>query len=103
MWWTERLEAARVPSGLVNDIAEAFALAKRLGLDPVVQVGGPGRGQGCPGGGPDAARVHSCELPTTASPARRAHRGSASPDRIVINPDERVSCLNQLPNARSSQ
>jgi crotonobetainyl-CoA:carnitine CoA-transferase CaiB-like acyl-CoA transferase len=43
VWWTERLEAARVPSGLVNDIAEAFALAKRLGLDPVVQVGGPGR------------------------------------------------------------
>ena len=39
--WVERLEAARVPSGLVNDIGEAFALAERLGLEPVVKVGDP--------------------------------------------------------------
>ncbi|MGA2530687.1 MAG: CoA transferase [Acidimicrobiales bacterium] len=37
--WLERFESARVPSGPVNDIGEAFALAGRLGLDPVVQVG----------------------------------------------------------------
>jgi crotonobetainyl-CoA:carnitine CoA-transferase CaiB-like acyl-CoA transferase len=37
--WMERLEGAQVPSGLVNDIGEAFELAKRLGLGPIVRVG----------------------------------------------------------------
>jgi crotonobetainyl-CoA:carnitine CoA-transferase CaiB-like acyl-CoA transferase len=37
--WVERLEESGVPSGLVNDIGEAFALAERLGLRPVVDVG----------------------------------------------------------------
>jgi crotonobetainyl-CoA:carnitine CoA-transferase CaiB-like acyl-CoA transferase len=37
--WVERLERAGVPAGLVNDIGEAFALAERLGLSPVVGVG----------------------------------------------------------------
>ena len=37
--WVALLEAAGVPSGLVNDISEAFALAGKLGLSPVVQVG----------------------------------------------------------------
>jgi crotonobetainyl-CoA:carnitine CoA-transferase CaiB-like acyl-CoA transferase len=40
--WLERLEAAGVPGGPINDLAEAFALAERLGLSPVVDV--PGRG-----------------------------------------------------------
>ena len=40
--WLERFESAGVPSGLVNDIGEAFALAGRLGLDPVAQVGDSG-------------------------------------------------------------
>ncbi|WP_374010688.1 CaiB/BaiF CoA transferase family protein [Leifsonia sp. LS-T14] len=34
--WVDSLQAARVPAGLVNDVAEAFAFAQRLGLDPVV-------------------------------------------------------------------
>jgi formyl-CoA transferase len=38
--WTERLTAAAVPAGPVNDLAGAFALASRLGLGPVVDVGG---------------------------------------------------------------
>jgi crotonobetainyl-CoA:carnitine CoA-transferase CaiB-like acyl-CoA transferase len=29
-----------VPCGLVNHVGEAFALAERLGLDPVVAAGG---------------------------------------------------------------
>jgi crotonobetainyl-CoA:carnitine CoA-transferase CaiB-like acyl-CoA transferase len=29
-----------VPCGLVNDVGEAFALAERLGLGPVVAAGG---------------------------------------------------------------
>ena len=42
--WLELLAAAGIPSGLVNDIGEAFALAERLGLDPIVQVGDPANG-----------------------------------------------------------
>jgi crotonobetainyl-CoA:carnitine CoA-transferase CaiB-like acyl-CoA transferase len=37
--WIARLRAADVPAGKVNDIAEAFALAEELGLDPVADVG----------------------------------------------------------------
>ena len=36
--WADTLTGARVPAGVVNDIAGAFALARSLGLDPVVQV-----------------------------------------------------------------
>jgi crotonobetainyl-CoA:carnitine CoA-transferase CaiB-like acyl-CoA transferase len=38
--WVPLLTEAGVPCGLVNDVGEAFALAERLGLDPVVEVGG---------------------------------------------------------------
>ena len=37
--WIDALSAAKVPCGPVNDLAQAFALAERLGLDPVVQLG----------------------------------------------------------------
>jgi len=40
--WVERFDAAGVPSGLVNDVGEAFGLAQRLGLHPVVEVGEDG-------------------------------------------------------------
>lgn len=40
--WSERLAAAGVPAGAVNDIAAAFATAERLGLDPIVSVPGEG-------------------------------------------------------------
>ncbi len=43
VYWLERLAAAGVPSGPINDVSEAFALAERLGLAPVVGVGDPGR------------------------------------------------------------
>jgi crotonobetainyl-CoA:carnitine CoA-transferase CaiB-like acyl-CoA transferase len=36
--WTWRLLDAGVPAGAVNDIADAFALAERLGLDPIVEI-----------------------------------------------------------------
>ena len=36
--WTERLNAAGVPCGPVNDIAQAFAFAERLGLEPVLRL-----------------------------------------------------------------
>jgi crotonobetainyl-CoA:carnitine CoA-transferase CaiB-like acyl-CoA transferase len=38
--WATVLADAGVPCGLVNDLGEAFALAERLGLDPVVEAGG---------------------------------------------------------------
>ena len=34
----ERLTAARVPAGVVNDLAAAFALAQSLGFDPIVSI-----------------------------------------------------------------
>ncbi|MDL9980501.1 CaiB/BaiF CoA transferase family protein [Microbacterium sp. ASV49] len=37
--WVDLFAAAGVPSGLVNDVGEAIALAGRLGLDPVVELG----------------------------------------------------------------
>jgi crotonobetainyl-CoA:carnitine CoA-transferase CaiB-like acyl-CoA transferase len=36
--WAQELTEVRVPAGVVNDLAGAFALAQRLGLDPIVQV-----------------------------------------------------------------
>jgi len=36
--WVSALAAAGVPAGPVNDIAAAFALAERLGLDPTVEI-----------------------------------------------------------------
>jgi crotonobetainyl-CoA:carnitine CoA-transferase CaiB-like acyl-CoA transferase len=38
--WVTRLRAAGVPAGPVNDVAEAFALAESLDLDPVDETGG---------------------------------------------------------------
>ncbi len=36
--WAARLTAVRVPAGVVNDLAGAFALAESLKLEPVVEV-----------------------------------------------------------------
>ncbi|MEN0086639.1 MAG: CoA transferase [Leifsonia sp.] len=36
--WVDAFTAARVPAGLVNDVAEAFAFAESLGLSPVVET-----------------------------------------------------------------
>ncbi|MHB1987872.1 MAG: CaiB/BaiF CoA transferase family protein [Acidimicrobiales bacterium] len=36
--WAALLNAAGIPSGVVNDISEAFSLAEELGLSPVVRV-----------------------------------------------------------------
>jgi crotonobetainyl-CoA:carnitine CoA-transferase CaiB-like acyl-CoA transferase len=43
--WAAELTAARVPAGVVNDLAGAFALAQRLGLEPVVSVPVDGGGE----------------------------------------------------------
>jgi crotonobetainyl-CoA:carnitine CoA-transferase CaiB-like acyl-CoA transferase len=41
--WSTLLAAAGIPCGPVNDVAQAFALAGRLGLDPVVHLAADGR------------------------------------------------------------
>ena len=38
--WVARLRAAGVPAGPVNDVAQAFAFAESLGLEPVDETGG---------------------------------------------------------------
>jgi crotonobetainyl-CoA:carnitine CoA-transferase CaiB-like acyl-CoA transferase len=38
--WTAALRAAAVPAGPINDVAEAFALADSLGMEPVAEAGG---------------------------------------------------------------
>jgi crotonobetainyl-CoA:carnitine CoA-transferase CaiB-like acyl-CoA transferase len=38
--WVQRLSAAGVPAGPINDVGEAFAFAEALGLDPVWDVDG---------------------------------------------------------------
>jgi crotonobetainyl-CoA:carnitine CoA-transferase CaiB-like acyl-CoA transferase len=43
--WSAALGDARVPAGEVNDIAGAFALAARLGLDPIVAIPTPEGGE----------------------------------------------------------
>jgi crotonobetainyl-CoA:carnitine CoA-transferase CaiB-like acyl-CoA transferase len=37
--WTERLSGAGLPVGRVGSVADGFALAERLGLEPTVRVG----------------------------------------------------------------
>lgn len=44
--WVAVLGEAGVPCGLVNDIGEAFALAERLGLGPVVEIARTGAPEG---------------------------------------------------------
>ncbi|WP_348787816.1 CoA transferase [Leifsonia sp. NPDC080035] len=43
--WVSAFSAARVPAGLVNNVAEAFAFAASLGLDPVVTTTDPATGR----------------------------------------------------------
>jgi len=38
--WVEALRAAAVPAGSINDVAEAFAFAESLGMEPVSEAGG---------------------------------------------------------------
>jgi crotonobetainyl-CoA:carnitine CoA-transferase CaiB-like acyl-CoA transferase len=38
--WVQRLRAAGVPAGEINDVAAAFALAQELGLEPVDETDG---------------------------------------------------------------
>lgn len=43
--WVDLFQAAGIPSGVVNDIGEAFGLAEAVGLDPVVRIARDGAGR----------------------------------------------------------
>jgi crotonobetainyl-CoA:carnitine CoA-transferase CaiB-like acyl-CoA transferase len=45
--WASLLIDARVPAGVVNDVAGAFALAQALGLNPLVDLQDPGGSSVC--------------------------------------------------------
>ena len=38
--WVELLRAANVPVGPINDVAEAYAMAEELGLQPILEADG---------------------------------------------------------------
>ncbi|MGD9734308.1 MAG: CaiB/BaiF CoA transferase family protein [Solirubrobacterales bacterium] len=46
--WAAALTARRVPAGVVNDLAGAFAFAAQIGLEPIVDVPRPGGGPSVP-------------------------------------------------------
>ncbi len=58
--WFEVISALGVPCGPINDIGQAFALAERLGLDPVAEVSDPGR---------DPVRTVAHPISLSATPA----------------------------------
>ncbi|HEV2814959.1 MAG TPA: CoA transferase, partial [Solirubrobacteraceae bacterium] len=66
--WAERLNAAGVPAGPVNDVPAAFAFAEALGLDPVWELDGvrtvrsPLRGLAEPTSRPPALDEHGDEI-----------------------------------------
>lgn len=66
--WTKALAEARVPAGVVNDIAGAFALADDLGLDPIVVLPRD-----------DGSTVELCRNPIRLSATPPVYR-SAPPD-----------------------
>ncbi|MGW6425081.1 CaiB/BaiF CoA transferase family protein [Nocardia sp. NPDC055053] len=66
--WTADLTEARVPAGVVNDIAGAFALAEKLGLRPTVELPRA-----------DGSTVSLCRSPINLSVTPPAYR-SAPPD-----------------------
>jgi crotonobetainyl-CoA:carnitine CoA-transferase CaiB-like acyl-CoA transferase len=86
--WSEPLLDAGVPAGEVNDIAGAFALAERLGLDPIVELAG--------------SDGHSVRLPRnpvrmSSTPARH----EAPPPRLgELDPQEALDLVDP-PHPRS--
>ena len=68
--WAEVLTDARVPAGVVNDIAGAFALAKTLGLDPIADVPRD-----------DGSTVPLCRNPINLSATPASYRSAPRPLR----------------------
>ncbi|ANN21713.1 carnitine dehydratase [Amycolatopsis orientalis] len=73
--WAAELSAAGVPAGEVNDIAGAFALAERLGLNPTVELPRP---DGTP------VRLTRNPIGLSATPARYETAPPADPGQLVL-------------------
>ena len=69
--WATLLTAARVPAGVVNDIAGAFALAQQIGLDPIIELPNPDG---------TAVRVTRNPIRLSATPARYLSAPPPLPD-----------------------
>jgi crotonobetainyl-CoA:carnitine CoA-transferase CaiB-like acyl-CoA transferase len=74
--WIERLTAAGVPAGPVNDVPAAFAFAERLGLDPVWELDG---------------------VRTVRSPLRGIAQPTSRPPRLDEHGDEIRAWLRRTP------
>lgn len=70
--WAQHLLARGVPAGQVNDVAGAFALAERLGLEPVVEVPRPDGG---------AVRLPANPIRLSATPATYRSAPPTLPER----------------------
>jgi crotonobetainyl-CoA:carnitine CoA-transferase CaiB-like acyl-CoA transferase len=68
--WAPILTGARVPAGVVNDVAGAFALATELGLEPIVQVPRD-----------DGSTVSLCRNPINLSATPPSYRSAPPPMR----------------------
>jgi len=80
--WARELLDAGVPAGEVNDLAGAFALAQRLGLDPIAEL--PPLPTAAPAAAAAAPRVPAAGAAAPPPPTRVARnpvRMSASPPR----------------------
>ncbi|HET9103982.1 MAG TPA: CoA transferase [Solirubrobacteraceae bacterium] len=67
--WADALTGARVPAGVVNDIAGAFALAESLGLAPVVEI--PSARAAAPGApAPEPVRLTRNPIGLSRTPPR---------------------------------
>src|ERR1700756_1401542 len=66
--WAQRLTAARVPAGEVNDVRGAFKLARSLGLEPIVDVPRP-----------DGSAVALTRNPITLSRTPPSYRSAPPP------------------------
>ncbi|HTG48110.1 MAG TPA: CoA transferase [Actinomycetota bacterium] len=73
--WVDVLRSAGIPCGVVHDVAEAFAYARTVGLDPVVRV----------------ARSDGSTVDTVANPlflSRTPPRYGSAPPRLGEHDDE---------------
>jgi crotonobetainyl-CoA:carnitine CoA-transferase CaiB-like acyl-CoA transferase len=70
--WAALLTAARVPAGVVNDIAGAFALAQSLGLEPTVEL---------PADDGTSVRLTRNPIRLSVTPARYSSAPPRLPDR----------------------
>ena len=76
--WVAALRAAAVPAGPINDVAEAFALAESLGMEPVAEAGGYPLA--------DAAAAPRRRAPGDPPPAAAARRARRRAARVAREP-----------------